>query len=236
MFKSPTHTLLASYLKVNTRKKMVIVDYGCGEGELLEYLDRAKIELYLGFEVNSACIPISKKKWGKNKKIHFSEINRKKLPSLGEKGEVDAIFLIGVVQYLPKKDLAHVLSEAKRVLKPKGQLLISCTGDHILYSWFNIYRLFLPHFSVNRNSLLTQIRKAGLRIDTQFERGIVIAPLFSNVIVFFFDALDKIFYKTKGELGPIGRKVRQFFSSLIQTEFSIRIDYGYTLFVVASPQ
>ncbi len=233
-FFSPTHALLASELGVISTKNLRIVDYGCGEGELLRYLPISRINEYKGFEVNRPCIPVAREKWKLFQKIHFDYINRKKLPGLGKNNSVDAVFLVGVVQYLPDEDLHHILTEASRVLKSGGKLLISCTTDHRVYRWFNIYQLFLPHRTVNRSQLTKKLKKHGLTIDKEFERGLLLTPFFSNIFIFFFDALDKLIFKTKGELGPIGRKMRNWWAPLIQKEFSLKIDYGYTLFIVAS--
>lgn len=233
-FSSPTHTLLASKLAKTPNAKLTLVDYGCGEGEILSYLPLKSIYSYHGYEVNAACIPVAKKKWSHLRKVVFTVIDRSHLPSLGKKNEVDALFLIGVIQYLPQSDLKHVLKQARKVLKPGGQLLISCTTDHKLYSWVNIYRYFLPHFVVRRDQLIKEIESQGLKIDEQFERGIFFTPFFSNVLVFFFDVADKLLFRTKGELGPIGRWIRKACSPIIKKEFQLKLDYGYTLFIVAS--
>lgn len=234
IFFSPTHKLLASQLISNSAKKISIVDYGCGEGELLNYLDKHKISKYLGLEVNQHSILVARKKWQAHKFFYFDLINKKKLPSLGAKNSVDAVFLVGVVQYLPVADLKHVLSEARRVLKPGGKLLLSSTTDHWIYKWLNIYRFLLPVHTVNREKMLSDIVANKLSIQRQFERGIILTPLFSNIFVLFFDVFDKIFFKTKGELGPVGRKARAIWSPVIKAEFSLNLDYGYTLFIVAT--
>lgn len=233
-FHSPTHELIARELSKVSNHKLKIVDYGCGEGELLEYFPPSKIAEYQGYEVNKACIPVARKKWHSSKFFAFNEIDREKLPTFGKQHDLDVVVLIGVVQYLPLKDLKHVLSEAKRSLKPGGKILISCTTDHFLYSTFNIYRLFLHHYSVNRVSLINQLVKNHFQIEKQFERGLILTPFFSNILVFFFDALDKLIHRTKGELGPIGRKIRSLWAPIIRQEFKLNIDYGYTLFIVAS--
>ncbi len=233
-FSSPTHTLLARSLNRITADQLTIVDYGCGEGELLQYLPLAKLKTYTGFEINPASLAHAQKNWSGLKKASFTLINEKKLPPLGSLNSLDAIFLVGVVQYLPTRDLNHVLTEAMKVLKPGGKLLISCTTDHWVYQWLNIYRLFLPHFAINRQALLQKITQSSLKVEKQYERGLILSPFFANIFIFFFDALDKIFYQTKGELGPIGRKMRTIWMPVISAEFTWNIDYGYTLFIEAT--
>ncbi len=234
IFNSPTHSLIAKEILRSSKKRLSIVDYGCGEGELLHYLPSKRLMDYRGFEVNKSCIPVAKEKWDKESKAQFTWINRSKLPSLGKSNSVDFVVLSVIVQYLPSEDLKHVLIQAKKVLKPDGKILISCTTDHLLYTYVNIYRLFLPHFSVNRKKLLGQIKAAKLYVHSAFERGVILAPFFSNIFVFFFDALDKIMFRTKGELGPAGRYMRRLWAPLIDREFALQVDYGYTLFIVAS--
>lgn len=213
--------------------RLVIVDYGCGEGELLRYLPLDRVKKYQGWEINSESVKAARRQWRTFKSVHFETIKPSKLPSLGAAHSIDAIILIGVVQYLPDRDLTHVLKEARRVLKPDGQLLISCTTDHWFYLLVNVYRLFLPHREVNRTQLTHRITQHDLNVTASYERGLLLTPLFANVVVFFFDALDKIFFRTKGELGPVGRTVRRWWAPVIKWEFSWPIDYGYTLFLVA---
>jgi SAM-dependent methyltransferase len=232
-FSSPTHTRLARSLD-QIAGQLSIVDYGCGEGELLHYLPWTKLKSYTGFEINPASLAHAGENWSALKKASFTLINKKKLPALGNSNSVDAVFLVGVIQYLPTQDLNHVLMEAMRVLKPGGKLLISCTTDHWVYQWLNIYRLFLPHFAINRQALLQKITQHGLKVKQQYERGLMLTPFFSNIFIFFFDALDKVFYHTKGELGPIGRKMRAAWVPIISREFTWNIDYGYTLFIEAT--
>ena len=79
--------------------------------------------------------------------------------------------------------------------------------------------------------ILTEIEKAKLRTIYQQERGFLIAPLFSNIISFFFDAADKVLFRTKGTLGPIGTFARKIINPLITLEYLLQIDYGYTLYL-----
>lgn len=231
IFNSPTHNELIQKLPKLINRKLSIIDYGCGEGELLNYLDLSKIKSYIGYDVTTSSISIAKKYWSNHKNIEFELINKKALPNFGENNSLDFIFLIGVAQYLTQKEILYVLQESYRALKPGGKIFITCSSDHFIYKFLNIYRFFIPNSFINRNSFLKICRQNNLEIEEAYEKGLFLTPLFSNVLVFFFDALDKLLFKTQGKLGPIGRNIRSLCAPLIRMEYLLKIDYGYTLFV-----
>ena len=81
------------------------------------------------------------------------------------------------------------------------------------------------------SKLINQLKKNNLKVVYEKEFGLLLAPLFSNVLVLFFDALDKIFFSTKGEIGKIGSFARSMVAPIIILENKIPIDFGYTLIV-----
>lgn len=212
-------------------KKLKIIDYGCGIGLLLDYLNIKTIDKYVGYDINADSIRLAKEKFARNDKISFISITKGRVPKLGSRIFVDAIILIGVLQYMSEEEVDTFLKEVKRVQKKNGVLIFTCATDHVIYKLFNIYKFFIPNKFINRKEIVNKLEDSGFKVILQKEKGLIIAPLFSNFVVFFFDALDKIFFQTKGQLGPIGSKLRLLADLIIEIEYKLPIDYGYTLFV-----
>lgn len=229
---SVTHTFIASILRKEFQnRKINIIDYGCGNGDLINYIGAQHISQYVGYEISDECLRVAKKNFT-NHTFSFKKIYQNKLPKLGKAKSADLVILIGVIQYMKNTEIDLILKEVQRVLKKNGILLISCAVDHKIYTIANIYQLFLPNMYINRKSILKKIKQNKFTIELQLEKGLFIAPLFSNIISFFFDAADRILFHTKGKIGFFGSLARKLFHPLIQLEHLIPIDYGHTLFIV----
>lgn len=231
----PAYQLILGLIDKNfpNNKKINLIDYGCGNALFLNYIPRNIIKTYIGFDVNKDSIKNAKNKFGDRKNVLFNLIEQNKKINLGKFADIEVIVLIGVLQYMNETEIDLLFKECARVLKKEGVLIFSCITDHRIYKIVNIYRLFLPHFYTNRIKLLKQLERNKFFISYNKEKGIIIAPLFSNFIVFFFDALDKMIFRTNGRLGPIGTKIRSVMHFILRLEYMLSIDYGYTLFVVA---
>lgn len=229
----PTYQYILNLLEDNfpNKRKISLIDYGCGNGLLLEFLPNEKISSYKGFDINLDSINYAKRHY-ESKKILFNLLRKEQKNSLGSPKSVDVIVLIGVLQYMTQKEISDFLINAKKTLKKNGIILISCTTDHFFYRVFNLYRLFLPNYFININKLSQLIRISGLRIKSQKEKGILLSPLFSNVFSVIFDTLDKIFFQTRGSLGFFGRISRDIVNPLLRLEYLLPLDHGYTLFLV----
>lgn len=229
----PTYQHILNLLEENfpNTRKINLIDYGCGNGLLLEYLSKEKLLKYLGLDISLDSISYAKNRY-KFKKINFELIQQGKSINLGKPNSVDVIILIGVLQYMTQKEIKNFLNHAKKVLKSDGKIIISCAVDHVLYRIFNIYRLFLPNNFINKKIFLDLVRKSNMKVTYQQEKGIILSPLFSNVFSLFFDILDKILFQTKGSLGPIGKAAREVTNSILTLEYYLPINYGYTYFIL----
>lgn len=230
----PTYTtiraLIHAFFPVN--KKLSIVDYGCGNGYLLEVLPPEWIRSYQGFDINVSSITSAKRTFANRRNVHFTVFDKKHPPHLA-RNSADCIVCVGVLQYLEDDEVLHVLAQAKRALTKNGILLMSCAVDHAVYRVTNLYQLFLPHQYISRKRLNHQIKKSGLHLRYQQEKGLCLTPLISNIGTLAFDILDKVFLRTKGSLGFFGKTFRSWSNLLCHLDYLIPIDYGYTLFTAA---
>lgn len=228
----PSYPYLLSLVSRFLKKKPInIVDYGCGNGVLLNLLEKNTVRSYQGYEVSDSAISVGRKQW-KSKKISFHKIDTKKLPKFPKNKKKDLWIFIGALQYMGDREINTIFKEASKTLSKEGILAASCVTDHPVYQWTNLYRFFLPNRYINRKKLLLSAKKAGLVPLFAQERGLIIGPLFSHGIVIFFDALDKLIFRNKGKLGPIGIFMRKLWKPIMHLEYYVPIDYGYTLFVV----
>lgn len=229
----PTYKRIVSLLSLGRTKNKTfnIIDYGCGSGLLLKYLPREKIFKYSGYDINENSIKEAKRNY-RSKSVHFYLIN-KNWEKIEQMKSVDAIVLVGVLQYLSETEINYLLTQFNKILKKDGILIISCAADHWPYRLFNLYRLFVPNRFIDKKLLLNQIKSKGFKISLCEEKGLLLAPIFSNILVLLFDLLDKFIFKTKGKLGPIGLVSRQTMNSLFAVEYLLPVNYGYTLIVKA---
>ncbi len=98
-----------------------ILDIGCGNGRLLNLFENKDID-YTGIDSSKELIEIAKKNYGKQR--NFIHANALSLPFQDK--TFDMVFSIAVLHHVPsKKFRACFVSEANRVLKPKGTLILT---------------------------------------------------------------------------------------------------------------
>lgn len=112
--------LLDNHTNFNLKKKIKILDFGCGEGSNVKYfLDKFKFIPY-GVDISEASIRLCKKKM-KRYKNNFKIIKpRPKSDDDFFKTKFDLIISAQTLYYLSNEDLKNRLSSLKRMLKPNG--------------------------------------------------------------------------------------------------------------------
>ncbi|HKC04369.1 MAG TPA: class I SAM-dependent methyltransferase [Patescibacteria group bacterium] len=226
-YDNPIKILLESF---RGKKKLDILDYGCGDASVLEYIPRNIVNSYTGFDVNTNSLKAAHKKFIANK-FKFVKIENGKLPNLGKKNSFDVVIAIGSLQYMSSVEINSLLKESKRVLRRNGIIIISCASDHLLYRFTDVYRLAIPHGYISRKNILKIMKTKGFKIEECYERGLIFSPLFLNACVIPFDISDKLFFRTKGSLGPFGKASRKVAALFVRLEYLIPIDFGYTLYI-----
>ncbi len=107
---------LAGYVHVGDR----VLDLGCGNGRLVELFHGKPIE-YFGIDHSAKLIKIATNKYPHQ---NFQVFDGLKIPF--KDNYFDEIYCIAVLHHIPGKVLRQeFLEEARRVLKPGGQLILS---------------------------------------------------------------------------------------------------------------
>ncbi|MDD3860586.1 MAG: class I SAM-dependent methyltransferase [Bacteroidales bacterium] len=124
--------ILKMIKNLNLPESSVILDAGCGPGDLLLSLDQ-NFKALFGIDIAEEMISIANKKLvsHKNKNITF---NCGDIENLNfNDSQFDIIVCSGVVEYL--KDDIIWMKEIKRVLKPDGYLIINVTNKYSVRKW-----------------------------------------------------------------------------------------------------
>lgn len=227
----PTYShVLQLYKKYVRVSKAKIVDYGSGSGLFLEYFPNERIRSYVGLDVNAHSISQAKK-MHTAKRISFKLIRPE--GHIQRYSSQDCIISIGTLQYLTDRQRREFFTFTKESLKKNGTLILTCAIGHAFYRATDLSRFLMPHRWISRKKIINELERIGFSVVLQYERGLIFSPLFSHVGSFVCDFLDKLFFRTKGTLGPIGKLTRSILEPIFTTEFSLPLDFGYTLFLVA---
>lgn len=139
-FESEERTLNEMLRFIKTKKKMKILDAGCGFGHFTSYCLGKGYNCY-GFEVDEKLVQISKNilKVNRQNQNRIRLVKSKKLPYGNE--SFDLINLSFVLDYV--QDIPMLLKELKRVLKKNGEIYIEAPNYMCCFS--PIYALvFFP--------------------------------------------------------------------------------------------
>ncbi len=103
-----------------------VLDLGCGRGELLLMLREAGVAAR-GIEADPALVEGARRRGLEVVEGDLHEVLRRQ-----DDGSCGAVTAIHVFEHLPLANLAAVLSEVRRVLRPGGLLIAECPNPHSL--------------------------------------------------------------------------------------------------------
>lgn len=125
------------FIEQYVREGSAVLDVGCGNGRLLDFLGSKKNINYTGIDSSQELINIAQKERG-NKGI-FIHANALSLP-FGD-NMFDTVLSIAVLHHIPSKKFRDTfIEEAYRVLKPGGTLILTTWNT---WQW----RFFKIHFA-----------------------------------------------------------------------------------------
>lgn len=136
--------ILSLYAK---NKNHAALDVGCGRGELVLALSDLGVEKVVGIDLSEDSIALSKTTCAKkieSGQVTLAVMSCTKLEFPDD--QFDVIFMTDVVEHLNDQNLKMAISEARRVLKPGGQLIIHTLptvnyktfGQYIIKIYFNL--------------------------------------------------------------------------------------------------
>jgi len=161
------------YIKENNLSLDSVLDAGCGNGRLLDYLKQFEFKKYIGFDQSPNLLNLAKQKYiarhpelvsgsHENAQIEFLDAS---FDSFEQSEKFDAIFSIASIHHLPSKnERAAGLRTLKSLLKPNGVLFLTVWNldqerykrfveesfwRSILKPWYSIRDTLIP-FGVNK--------------------------------------------------------------------------------------
>lgn len=122
-----------------------VLDYGCGNGRLLELIPRAKLSEYAGVDISSKLIDIAKSKYFSDN-IKFSKINSSQASLPFQDNYFNAVYSIAVFHHLPSRELRkEIAKELHRVTKPGGRVIVTAWN---LWQWKYLGNILQEYFHI----------------------------------------------------------------------------------------
>lgn len=129
-------------LKKYIKNRDCILDIGCGSGRLLRLFDDIDVD-YIGIDRSQNLLDQARSKWANcNEKVKFWQGDMLRMDFCDN--NFDAVFMIASLNHLPACCHHQALSEAFRVLKPGGYLLMTN---------FNLWRFSIKDKTAWRHKL-----------------------------------------------------------------------------------
>lgn len=157
--------------------KSTVIDLGCGNGRLLQFLNKIGYKSYLGIDFSSGLIEHARKLFPKNKFSvgDFSNFSSKK--------KFDAIFLIASFHHIPPKKQLETILKIKKILNKGGFIFMINWNLHqpfffkyFLKSIFNLKfgfrgllipwkkKIYRYYYAFTKRRLSKLIKRSGLKI------------------------------------------------------------------------
>lgn len=140
-----------NFVKKYIHPKNKILDFGCGNGRLLEFIYGENLQVdYTGIDISKELIEIAKNKYQKEKFLVIK--NENKIPFENE--QFDLVASIAVFHHFTPVMAEGALKEMKRILKKDGVIVLTAwylwNKKRLPYLWKSFWRgLFQLNFSKN---------------------------------------------------------------------------------------
>lgn len=182
------------YELLNLSQNDVFLDVGCAWGYLEKKLIDTGMKNVYGIDVGEVAI----KKANKDVNgAHFTLGSATKLPF---KDEVfDKVSLFDVIEHIQVGGNMTAISEANRVLKKEGILVVSVPNKGFLNicQYTDIEYLSYGHGHYTKEELILLLKKSNFDVISIFIGGGMVFKILMQYIRLFFSFVNKIFHNTK---------------------------------------
>ena len=220
-----THQLVISIIRIiiNPKKKLNILDAGCGTGMLAKKLQRFGI--VTGIDINIEAL-----KFARLRGITVKKASIEKLPF--KDGSFDVIVSIDVLTHRSIKNDLIPLREFYRVLKPEGFLILRVSAN----SWLKLIHDKHVHMKhrYGKDELFKKLKTAGFSIlKLSFINSILFPPMILKYI------LEKLVKPkvTKSAITKVNPTINNLLIKALRLEsnifIKINIPFGIGLVAVA---
>ena len=135
--------------KLAAREQMTFLDIGCGRGDLIKVLlSKFKGPNIIGIDYSTAAVQIAKELFRDSPNVKIIKHDATSL--LLDRGTVDCVFLLDVVEHLNSEDLSTVLNEAYKVMKRRGKLVIHTFPTRYMNNFSHSILKLLNKFSIGQ--------------------------------------------------------------------------------------
>lgn len=113
----------------------VIVDVGCGRGELLVAALEQGAGRAIGVEYAPAAVDLARRTLARRGGAGNAEVLKADARALPlDDGSADVVTMLDVVEHLVARELEDALAEVRRVLRPGGRLLVHTMPNRAIYT------------------------------------------------------------------------------------------------------
>jgi SAM-dependent methyltransferase len=162
-------------------EQAVVLEIGSGVGRIMQHLSGVAAEVH-GVDVSEEMVERGSKRLAHLGNVHFHKGNGYDLATFAD-GTFDVVFSWVVFQHMPKTVAYNYLTEVRRVLKPRGRLLLEVPnilrGDHFQaflhfsQPWYAEHPYPMNFYSPHE--LVRMLLAAGLMADRIDDRIVAIA-------------------------------------------------------------
>ena len=158
----------------DAKKTSIVLDFGCGIGRLLKYIQENTGLVMIGVDISHPMIEMAKKECEGLNDVHLSVMLNSVIVPV-ESGLVDFVYSHIVLQHINKYKVFFILKEFSRVLKADGEgfiqlpNLIKCMNGYEKYAYdfvqFNDVQISAMNFWTKEEAELI-LDQAGLEVTS----------------------------------------------------------------------